>query len=524
MSVINSAVIVGLCTLLSRIFGFIRECVMYATLGASMYADCFVTALKLASVCRRIFAEGALNSSFLPRFTSVLVKGGKIDGSELLSKIFSLLTVVLVCMSAFVIVNYDAILGVLAAGFKSNPTKFTLTISLGRIMFPFILFVSITALFCSAANSLKSFALPAIVHSTVNIFSIITIVACAAFRQSTYVTIHMLAISIVVSGAIQVIIMWVYLVRKHGIIIKFTLNVFSPAVKDVLKNMIPGVVSAGVWQINLLVDTLIGSYLPSGTISCLSVADRLNQLPLATLGTAIGTAMLPALSSAVAEKNEYMVSSELRNGISFAMLLALPAFVVLFTLSEPIVAVAFQRGAFCGEFVKITASALQAFSIGLPAYILTKILSSIFFAYKDTKTPTIYAIIAVSSNILCLFLLVPFGKHYGVALSTAISAIVNATVLWYGAKKRHNIILTKDFRKKILLNILATVGMFVYLYALQENTWSPEYGESAVKYLYLFCVSLSGVFLYVSAVYILSAIVSRKILNIHQLKNYWLGN
>lgn len=503
MNVIKSAITVGFYTLVTRISGFVRECIMSAIIGAGMYADCFITALKLASLCRKIFAEGAFNSSFLPRFTSVLEREGKEEANKLLSQVFSLLSIVLLVVVIISIMFYPNILNVLAAGFKSYPQKFELANSLGRIIFPFLMFVSITALFCGVANAFKKFALPAVIHSTVNIVSISTCLVGLLLGKSVEQIVYMLAYSVNFSGILQIAIMWAYLIH-HGFKIHFTLNMLSPKVNDILKNMVPGIIGAGVWQINLLVDTFVGSYLPTGTISCLNLADRLNQFPLATLGIALSSAMLPAISSAVAKSDTEYINKEFQSGFLFAYLLALPAFVILFTLAEPIVATAYERGVFGGDFIKITAVSLQAFSIGLPAYIMTKLLSSVYFAYKDTKTPTVYAILSVLGNIMFLILFVPFGKHCGIALSTACSAFINSYLLAQGLRKKRDLsLLSALFLTKLSIQLFSSAILFLFLYCVNDIFWKPQYGASSFKWVYSISIILSGIIVYVFSVYVL---------------------
>lgn len=500
MSVINSALTIGAFTFISRILGFLREGLMSAIIGTGMFMDCFLVALRLANTCRKIFAEGAFNASFIPRFIGVLEKDNKDSANILLSKVFSLMLVSTSILAVIAVVFYPSIIGVMAPGFVHNHVKFELTNHLGRITFPFIIFISLTALFCGVANAVKKFAVPTIIYSTLNICSIITMIYGWYFDKSTEQIINMLAFSVLTSGAIQILIMWIYL-TMHGFRIRFTVYMFSNEVNDILKNMVPGLVSAGVWQINLLIDVYICSHLPTGTISCLNLADKLNQCPLAILGTAIGTAMLPILSKAVAEHDQKSFNNELQGGLLFVSLLMFPALVVLFTLSDAAVATAFQRGVFGGEYVGITAQALRAFSLGLPAYILTKALSSVFFSYKDTIKPTIYAICSVISNIGFIIILVPFGKHYSVALSTSLSAYVNAMLLLIFAIKLYNVRFSLEFLKKILVQLLAFIITFCVMYFFGKNTWRTEYGNSLFKWVYSFTSIGIAILLYWVLIY-----------------------
>lgn len=509
MSVIKSAIIVSIFTFLSRVLGFARECCFTAFLGISSALDCFFIAVRLANTCRKIFAEGAFNASFLPRFSSVLETKDRNEANALLSKIFSLMLISIIVFSLFIIAIYPQVISVLASGFKNDHLKFERTVELGRLMFPFLLFVSITALFCGVSNAVKKFALPACIFSLVNVFSIVTVIICFFTDVGVEESIFWLSVGVVLSGIAQVGIMWFY-VLAQGFKISFTTDFFSPDVNIILKNMIPGLIGAGVWQINMLIDMQICSYLPTGTISCLNFADKLNQFPLAMIGTAIGTAMLPALSSAFTKKNFKLASEELENGILFSMLFALPACVCLFSLAQPAVSLAYERIKFSSEHVIMTSMALQGFVVGLPANVLAKIFSSVFFANGDTKTPVKCAILSVVLNIIFLVFLVPFGRIFCVPLSTALAAFVNAFSLAILLFTRYNLSISKEFYKKLFIQIVASVLLFVELQIVCAYIWNPVYGESYLKWKYGLLLGVIAIISYGILLIIFAKIFSSK--------------
>lgn len=497
MSVIKSAITVSVFTFLCRILGFFRECLFTALLGVSYALDCFFVAVRLANTCRKIFAEGAFNASFLPRFSSVLETQGIEKANVLLSKIFSLMLVFVSIFCIAIIILYPDILCVIASGFKSSKMHFDLSVTLGRLMFPFLLFVSLTALFCGVSNSSKKFALPAIIFSTVNVFSIVIVVVCYFCGYSVEQNIFCLSIGVLASGVFQVAVMYLYTLRL-GYDIKFTMNFFSKDVNSILKNMIPGIIGAGVWQINMLVDMHICSYLPSGTISCINFADKLNQFPLATIGTAIGTALLPALSASISRKDLGSANSDLQTGILFAMLFAVPAFVVLFSLSSPVVSCAYERLKFSSEHVVVVSEMLRGFVIGLPAYILSKIFSSAFFANRDTVTPIKCAALSVIANIVFLVALVPFGRIFFVPFSTAMSAWVNVIFLGIVLFKRYMFNLSFVFWKKFFVIVSSGVILFFEMQSICSSFWNPTFGGSYFKWLYTCSFGLTALFSYFS--------------------------
>lgn len=490
MSVIRHAITVGVFTFFSRILGFIRECLFSAFLGISSFLDCFFVAVRLANTCRKIFAEGAFNAAFLPKFSNVLESKGQSEADILLSKIFSLMVIVISIFSVIIIILYPQVISLIASGFKGNSVKFNMTISLGRIMFPFLLFVSLTALFCSVSNAIKKFALPSIIFSTINVFSIVIVTVCFLLGLSIEKSVFWLSIGVVCSGIVQVIIMWFY-VKKQNFRVKFTLDFFSPEVKEILVKMIPGLIGAGVWQINMLVDTQICSYLPAGTISMLNFADKLNQFPLAIIGTAAGVSMLSTLASAINKKDYKIANIELQNGILFSILLTLFAFVCLFTLSQPIISSAYERLRFSSEHVILTAIALQGSVIGLPANVLNKIFVSVFFANKDTSTPVRCAIFIVLLNILFLVLLIPFNYILCVPLSTSLAEVFNTFILSFLLFRRYKFQFSKIFYKKILIQIISSILLFIEMRLICMNFWDPIYGASYMKWIYT--ISFGGV-------------------------------
>ncbi|MDR1561439.1 MAG: murein biosynthesis integral membrane protein MurJ, partial [Holosporaceae bacterium] len=366
MGVVRSTIMVGAFTLFSRLFGFARECLMTFCLGAGACSDAFLIALRIANTFRRIFAEGAFNASFLPRFSKILHQNEKIEANIVLSDVFCALLQVLVCFCAVVIIFFPPILTVLVSGFDVFSEKFGLTVVLGRICFSYLILISIASLFSGVLNTINKFALPALSFSLLSIFTAIGILIGHCLNLSNFITVHIMAICVVLSGFAQTYLLF-RSVRKHGFKISLRFNCWTHHVKSIMKNMIPGIIGAGVWQLNILIDTCVSSYLPTGTITCVNIADRLNQFPLGTIGIALSTALLPSLSKFINTHEQKKAMAELEKGLLFALFFVFFAMAWLIPLSESSIAVAFQRGMFGGEQVKIAAEALVGFVIGLPA-------------------------------------------------------------------------------------------------------------------------------------------------------------
>ncbi len=485
MGIVKAAFTVGAFTLFSRLSGFVRECVMAYCLGAGMYSDALLVALRISNTFRRIFAEGAFNASFLPRFSKVLDIEGKEKANVVLSDVFSLLLMILTVFSIIVIIFFPSVLVVLVSGFDVLSKKFGLTVTLGRICFPYLILISIASLFCGVLNTIHRFALPAAAYSLLSIFTATAIGVSYCLDFSSAITVHIAAWAVLLSGVVQSYLLY-WSARRYGFRVSFKLKCWSVTVKDIMKNMIPGIIGAGVWQLNLLVDTTIASYLPTGTITCMNLADRLNQFPLGTIGIALSTALLPILSKFISQNEYEKAQVELERGLLFAFFLTFFATSLLLALDVPSVSVAFQRGMFEAEQVRITASAVTGFAMGLPAYVLTKVFSSVFFATGDTKSPVIFGMVSVVLNVIFLITLVPFLKYFGLALCTSISAISNAIMLIYFSRRKLMLKLSKVFWMKISFQFIAALVTYLTLTWLADTYWTAELGTKTIKWAVYF--------------------------------------
>ncbi len=504
MSVVKSAVTVGVFTLFSRFVGYARECLMAAFLGAGTYTDCLLIAVKLANVFRRIFAEGAFNASFLPRFSNVLHKDGRDSANTLLTDVFSCLLIILMVFVTVVLVFFPSVVEVAAKGFDVLSEKFGLTVRLGRICFPFLIFISLSSMCAGVLNTINKFALPAALHCLPSVINGMALVICYFIGLDKYITVHVLSVCVLLAGVLHTSILFCA-IKHYEFNPKFNFHFWTPKVKDIMKNMIPGIIGAGVWQLNMLVDTSISSYLPTGTITCINLADRLNQFPLATLGISLSTALLPMLSNCLAVKDYEKAGDEMRKGLLFAFFLTFFATTILISCSDMLVSVAFQRGLFGPEEVQITASALVGFALGLPFYVLSKVYAAVYFAAKDTKTPVIFAAISVAVNLVCLVVLVPFFKYFGLALCTSISSMINAILLIWFSDKNLRVNWSVSFFFKIGAQISASVLTFFALRQFSEMVWSPDLGNCAQKwpiFISVICVG-SVVFLLMTMFFLL---------------------
>jgi putative peptidoglycan lipid II flippase len=333
------------------------------------------------------------------------------------------------------------------------------------------------------------------------------------------VTVHVVAIFVLLSGIAQSYVLFSDL-KRNGFRISVRLNFWTEKVKDIMKNMTPGIIGAGVWQLNLLIDTTISSYLPTGTITCVSLADRLNQFPLGTLGIALSTALLPALSKHIGLQKYDDASRELERGLLFAFFPTFFATTVLIALDVPSVAVAFQRGLFDEDRVIVTAMIVDGFAIGLPAYVLTKVFSAVYFASGDTKSPVIFGVCSMLLNVVFLLLLVPFGKYLGLAMCTSLSAISNAGMLIYFCDKNVKIRLTPNFVASVSAQFCASIGTYFFLIFLRNAFWTPELGSLSIKWPIYAAFIAAAVLMYFFTSVIIMKLLKQKNWRLWQKKSW----
>ena len=430
----RSAGIIGSSTFLSRILGFVRDAVVARYFGAGLSADAFFVAFRIPNLLRRLFAEGSLTVSFIPVFTEYLTERSKRESLELVNIAFTVLSMILVVISILGIVFSPLIVRVTAWGFVDSPEKLELTVLLTRIMFPYIFFIGLTALCMGVLNSLGHFAAPALSPVLLNVSMIISVLFFSQYLDRPVLS---LAIGVIIGGVLQLVFQFPFL-KEKGIRFRLDFHLTHPAIKRIGLLMLPAVFGAAIYQVNVLISTLIASFLQEGSISYLYYASRLIEFPLGIFAVAIGTAVLPSMSRYAAR----MEMNELKDTLSFALRLVffftIPAMVGLIVLRIPIISVLFQRGEFGYETTVLTANALLYFSLGLWAVAGGRIIVPTFYSLQDTKTPVKIAVLALFVNIvLSIILAFPLGlKHGGLALATSISSAINMVVLLIILSKR----------------------------------------------------------------------------------------
>ncbi|WP_149539245.1 murein biosynthesis integral membrane protein MurJ [Siccirubricoccus phaeus] len=497
---------VGGWTMVSRILGFARDMLIAATLGAGPLADAFFVALKLPNLFRRLFGEGAFNAAFVPAFAGTLAVQGPHIARQLAERMAALLTLWLSLLVVLGLVFMPQLMQVLAPGFTEDRLKFALAVELTRITFPYLLLICLTALVSGVLNGLDRFAAAAAAPVFFNLLSMAALLVLTPYVATPA---HALAWGVTASGAVQLgLVLWAS--ARAGM----ALNILrppalAPEVRQILRRMIPGVLGAGVTQLNLAIDVIIASFLPAGAVSFLYYADRVGQLPLGVIGAAVGTAMLPLLSRQVRAGESLSAHRTMNRAVEMALLLCLPAAVAQAAAAYPIVHVLFERGQFGPAAADATAAALAAYALGLPAYVLVKIFAPGFFARGDTATPVKVGLFAVALNLALNLLLTHWLAHIGVALATALSAWANAATLGWLLWRRGQFLADRRLRARAPRLLLASLLMGVVLAGLAEALFPAPH---AWRYLALAVLVGAGAAAYFAAAFALRALEWQELL------------
>lgn len=451
-------------TTVSRIFGYIRDMLVAYMFGAGMFADAFYAAFRIPNLIRRMLGEGSFSAAFIPVFSEYLHTKTKSETQKLINVVFTLLTVILLIITILGVFFAPLLVKIIAYGFTSDPDKLQLTIDLTRLMFPFLLFICLAAMLLALLNTLNSFFIPAIAPANLSFAEIIYILALAPLLSPSN-QIKGLAISVIFGGLGHFIMQYPTL-KKLGWSLHFNFNFNHPGIKKIIFLMIPSIIGISVDQINTFVDTICASFLGDGSITALYYSARLMQLPLAIFGLALATVSLPMMSKSVAVKNIDELKETLNVSIRFSMVALMPATVGLIAIGLPIIQVLFERGKFDYTASLLTNNALFYYSLGLPAFAVTKILANTFFSFQDTKTPVKIAFVVMFFHvILCIIFMKILGVG-GLALATSLCAYMNVMMLLYklklkigtiGAKK----ILISSIKALIASSVMGLVAYYI---------------------------------------------------------------
>ncbi|MDW8369438.1 MAG: murein biosynthesis integral membrane protein MurJ [Geminicoccaceae bacterium] len=464
MNLVRAAATVGGLTLASRILGFVRDLLIAAILGAAAAADAFFVAFKLANMLRRLFAEGAFNAGFVPLFARTLEQEGEAPARAFAGHAFAVMSVVLAIVVAAAELAMPALVRVLATGFAPGSERYALAVELSRLTFPYLMLISLAALVSGVLNGLGRFAAAAFAPILLNL---VLIAALAVAVLSGSSAAHLLAAGVLVAGFLQ-LGMLLSAARGAGfpLVPRWPRGPERARLLRLWRLVLPGALGAGVYQLNLVIDTWFASHLPTGAVSYLFYADRLVQLPLGLIGVALGTALLPLLARQLRSGRGDAARHNFDRALELALLLSLPAAVGLGTLAGPIVSVLFERGAFDRAASEATAAALAAFASGLPAFVLVKVLATGFFAREDTRTPVFVAALCLLANVAVILATIGRLGHVGIALATAAANWLNAGLLAWLLARRGALEPSPRLRRRAVRLLLVNLGLALALWAV----------------------------------------------------------
>lgn len=481
MSLLRAAGTIGVLTLASRIAGFARDMLLARLLGAGMAADAFNLAFKLPNIFRRLFAEGAFSAAFVPAYSQQLREGGPAGARRFASDVLGVFLPVLLLVTALAQVAMPALVWVMNGGgaFRAIPGKFELAVELTRLTFPYLLFISLTALLGGILNGLSRFAAAAAAPILLNLC---LIGALLLVHDGEIMTSRALGIAVSLAGMAQ--FLWLLAAcARAGAAPRLGWPRLSPAVRRLGRVILPATFGAGIYQVSQFVDLFFASRLPQGSLSYLNYADRLNQLPLGVVGIAVGTAILPALSRHLAEDNAAAAQDLHNRAVELALLLTVPAAVALMLCATPITEAIYLGGRFSADDALWTARTLAALAAGLPAYVLLKVLTPGFYARADTATPMRVAAGALLLNILLNLLLIGPFKVAGLAMATAIAAWVNCVALAVILRRRGHYRTDVRLKRHVarILLAAAVMAVVVWLTCLGLRDWfsGPATGRIA---------------------------------------------
>lgn len=435
-SIARSAAVMGVATFFSRIAGLLREQTFAYLFGAGIWTDAFNVAFRIPNLLRDLFAEGAMSAAFIPTFNSVLEKEGKQKAFKLTNLTFCAIFVVVGILTILGIAASPLIVGTLAPEFASNPEKFEITVTMTRIMFPFLLVISWSAISMGILNSLGEFFIPAVAPAFLNLAMILAgWLICPFAADFDMPAITGMAIGAMIGGAIQFIVQLPALFR-FGYRFRWQLNFRDPGIMRIITLIIPGTIGLAATQVNIAISTILATSQGDGAVSWLGYAFRVMQLPLGLFGVAVAQATLPVISRQAAANDKDAMAKTLSSSLRLSSFINLYACFAIIALAEPIVRMLFQHGRFTAADTTATAIALQAYAAGLLFFSLIKILGPAFYTLDETRIPVIASISAVVINIILNLALIQSCGFWGLALSTSIGAMFNAGILFYYIEQR----------------------------------------------------------------------------------------
>ena len=492
----KSGFIVAFCTLLSRIFGLFRELCVAAIFGTSQVADSVNVAFKLPNLFRRIFGEGALSLVFIPLFNQKLANSQK-EAKRFSGEIFGFLIVILVILILVLEILMPQIIFVIAPGFHLMPEKYFLTILLSRITIPYLFFISFVALYGGILNSIGQFFSFAISPVIMNIVIILYTLSLKNYILPEFA----ISISMILAGILQLAFM-IFSAYKYGMLFKIRFTKPSNDTKVLAKALVPAILTSGIAQLNLFISQSIASFIP-GAVSILSYAERIYQFPLSIIGIAFGTILLPKLSKLYKMNEIKEASKTLNDAIKASLLLSIPCFFGIYALKFEIIHIIYQRGIFTEMDTINTSNTMAAFAVGLPAFILSKVLMPVFYARNDTKTPLKITAYSLSLNTILNIIFMYQAGVIGIALGSSIASWVSIYLILYFIHSPQGdklIVLDAEIVNSILKILICSLIMTIFIFCAKYLLYNQLHlGFTIIKACYLLAIIIFSIMIYLAS-------------------------
>jgi putative peptidoglycan lipid II flippase len=491
LKLLKSGTIVSGMTLISRVLGLVRDVVLAHLVGATAHADVFLLAQKIPNFLRRLFAEGAFSQAFVPVLNETLVRDGAEGVKSLVDRVAGTLGAILLGLTVMAILGSKGVASLFGMGFVDEPDKLELLSLLIKITFPYLLFISLTAFSAGVLNSHDRFAVAAFTPVFLNLSLIASAIWVAPHLTEPVLA---LAWAVFAAGVLQLLFQLPFL-WQLGLLPRPTWGWRDARVQKILKLMTPALFGVSVTQINLLLDSILASFLVTGSISWLYYSDRLLEFPLGVFGIAIATVILPTLSRQHNEASADNFAATLSWAIRMVLMVGIPATAGLVVLSEPLMLTLFQRGAFTVMDARSASASLIAYALGLNAFMLIKVLAPGYFSRQDTRTPVKIGVVAMVSNMVLNLSLFWWLGHVGLALATSTSAAINAGLLWRGLRRR-GFGLGRGLWPWLAKVMVATSVMVAGLLVLQpeQMQWEEAALLQRLTWLVVACVSAIGAY------------------------------
>jgi putative peptidoglycan lipid II flippase len=499
MNLLKALLTVSSMTLVSRVFGFIRDAVIARVFGAGLYTDAFFVAFRLPNLLRRIFAEGAFSQAFVPILSEYKTRRGDAETRDLVDHVATLLAAALFLVSAVGVMVAPIVIYVTAPGFAAVSRKFDLTVELLRITFPYILFISLASLAGGILNTYGRFAIPAFTPTLLNLAFIGFALWLAPYFDPPVLA---LAWAVFVGGILQLGFQLPFLARLR-LLPRLRVDLKDPGVWRIMKLMGPAIFGVSIGQISLLINTIFASFLVTGSVSWLYYADRLMEFPTGVLGVALGTILLPSLSRSFADQTPDEYSRLLDWGLRLTLMLALPAALGLAILAVPLISTLFHHGAFDRHDVAMSSQALVAYSVGLVGLILVKVLAPGFYARQNIKTPVKIGVLTLAATQLMNLAFIYPLRHTGLALAIGLGACLNALLL-FRKLREHGIYQPRPGWTRFAGQLLAALGvMGVVLWFAMGSTASWLAGAPLARAARVSAVVAAGAASYFATLWLL---------------------